>query len=133
MGDIEYLSIKEFDGKTVKDNGVLASGVTGDIATLTASGGKDMYLAVAEGSVINAGTVLGTNRIELLINGSIVETININVDTDNIPTVTFRFKFSGKVTTGQIIKIARPAAGSQSVVNASLECFEEDTGASPAI
>jgi len=133
MGDIEYLSKKEFDGKTVKDKGSLLNGITGDIATLTASGGKDMYLAVAEGSIAHSGDTLGINVINLLVNGVTIETIGLNADTDSNTTVPFKFKFSGMVAAGQIIKITRSQSGSQTTVYANLECFEEDTGADPTI
>ena len=37
MGDIEYLSIKEFDSKLRQNSGI-QNGTTGDLATLTAAG-----------------------------------------------------------------------------------------------
>ena len=43
LSDVLVLAVKEFLGKTKYDEGAATS--TGDVATLTASTGKDMYFA----------------------------------------------------------------------------------------
>ena len=51
MGDIDYLSIKKFDGKRVDVNTqttILNTSTETDIVTATANTGKDMYLASAK-------------------------------------------------------------------------------------
>ena len=134
MGDIEYLAIKEFDGKTRKDFSFRST--SGTLATLTAATGKDMYVAVAEGSIGTARTDAPVESItvELKLNGTTIEEYNILVD--NLTRFTdFKFKFSGKVTTGQIILIEATLNGPGVAMQMSgnLECFEEDTGTTPAI
>lgn len=139
MGDIEFLSIKEFDGKLRQDNSVRTT--TGDLATLTASGGKDMYLAKAKINVINnnlaAGAVLAT--VVLKINGVIVETaefVFVNFTGDTISSVgesDYEFIVIGfSVLTTQIIKLELTVA-TNAKVTGSIVCFEEDTGITPKV
>ena len=60
LSDIEFLSIKEFDGKLVTNVSEQLDGGTGNAAALTASGGKDLYLV--KGSIlITQDTGTGTS------------------------------------------------------------------------
>ena len=75
MGDIEYLSIKEFENKRVDVNATLSLNNTStetDLVTQTANTGKDMYLGAASfnGRITNqAGGELGSVTYVLYING----------------------------------------------------------------
>lgn len=132
LGDRLDILIKAFEGKTRNAKGVLGTGATGDVATITASGGKDMYLVVAEGSLSNLD-VGSLNIINLVINGAIVETLEFTLSSTSQTAVTYKFNFSGKVATGQIIKITRTTASGATSIRANIEVFEENTGVSPQI
>ena len=138
LSDIEYLSIKEFDGKLVKNEGTLSA--TGDLATLTASSGKDMYLATAKVNVwINADN-FNTQivQIELKANGTVIETFNASFEAStslltggNVP---YTFNIKGvKVAATQIIKLEVISIGANIDANGQLTCIEETTGDSPQV
>jgi len=133
MSDIQFLAIKEFDGKLRTDKGVIAFSITGDVATLTANTGKDMYLARA---VINleSNSSAGDIAIDLLINGVVIETYNPEFNSVNSNGMSwYEFKNIGhKVLAGQIIKL-EVTTNNQVEVNGFIECWEEDTGESPQI
>ncbi len=69
LSDIEYLSIKEFDGKTRQVDGTATA--TGTLATITAgaSPNKDMYLSGAKISIGHsnslASTAFGLTQVDL--------------------------------------------------------------------
>ena len=73
---MNFLSIKEFDGKLRTNEGVLAA--TGTLVTLTASLGKDLYFSGAKVSYKpHQGTVGQENAsIELQLNGVVIETVD---------------------------------------------------------
>ena len=72
LSDIEFLTIKEFGGKLVSNTGEQADGTTGNTATLTASGGKDLYLAKAQATFrVDAVTNLIQGEITLVANAVI--------------------------------------------------------------
>jgi hypothetical protein len=137
LSDIEFLAIKEFGSKLRKHTAGKVSTNT-DVATLTANTGKDMYLASAKVS-IEGTLVTGTSLcdVELLVNGTIVETALYirNYSTQAgyaVNSWEYEFKNIGhKVAAGQIIKLQTTGIQSCNVVG-YVECFEEDTGASPA-
>jgi len=140
LSDIEYLSIKEFDGKLVKNEGFLSA--TGTLATLTASGGKDMYIARAKivGYQIGGETGFGVKvKVELQINGTAVETgiiaqIGNTATGVGMQTMDYEFKNIGhKVAATQVIKLEVTTLSANHDVEGFIECFEETTGASPAI
>jgi len=141
LSDIEYLAIKEFDGKLVENEAaVSAGGGPTDGATLTANSGKDMYLASASVTVENgtAGTTAQTFKAELHVNGVIHETLQIIVGDagfGNAGPLGAHLKFQTKgvkVAATQIIKI-RIVVNPDITVESSVICWEEDTGASPAV
>jgi len=135
LSDIEFLSIKEFDGKAVTSEVTrLTADGAGDLATLTASSGKDMYLAKAKINVItNNATALQT-VIELKVNGVIKETFDSLLLTTANTTINYEFAITGlKVAATQIIKLELISLGANTQVNSVLECFEETTGESPQI
>ena len=132
LSDIEYLSIKEFDGKLVKNEGFLSA--TGNLSTLTAGSG-DMYLARAVVNFFSNANANSTTVTEVVlkINNTIVETTKLGLGAANVYEQ-YVFKNIGhKVTTGQIIKLEVISIATQVDVEGFVECFEEATGASPAI
>ncbi len=135
LSDILVLSVKSLLNKVKTDEGILA-GATGDLATLTASGGKDMYIARATVNFVNQFSATTATAIaNLKINGIIVETCRFTAERTGagvgIKSQTYPFTNIGhKVTTGQIIKLD-VTSNSSSTVLGFIECYEEDTGVSP--
>ncbi len=139
MGDIEYLSIKEFDGKLRKNEGVLSA--TGTLATLTANSGKDMYIARAKcvffSNTASTGTS-GSAKIELQVNGIVVESLRtflvMVAGSQQMLTFEYEFKNIGhKVAATQVIKLEVTAMPTTIDVEGFIECFEETTGETPQI
>lgn len=133
MGDIIDLAIKEFEGKLRSDEGRLT--VIGDLVSLEANTGKDMYIARAKVNwrAVEGGTTL---TIELKLNNVVIETYSPRIASVSVQDNTFEtYEFkntSGKVLAGETIKIEIIDISSTSV-EGFIECFEEDTGESPAI
>lgn len=129
LSDTEFLSIKEFDGKIVTNTGVRTT--VGDIVSLTANIGKDMYLASAKITLLGVGGNIETANIVLKINGVIIEQTDLGAD---IATFPYQFQTKGvKVLAGQIIKLEILSVSLTPLVYGNLQCFEEDTGVSPQI
>lgn len=140
LSDIEYLSIKEFDSKLVQNDGTRTT--TGDLATLTASGGKDMYLAKAKINAVHTGDLNASRTVTVVLklNGVIVETDTMEFITGSSRSHSsqgdsYEFISIGqKVVATQIIKLEVTVIDTTSIsVKGTLVCFEEDTGASPAV
>lgn len=126
LSDILVLSVKEKLGKLVKNTGNVTA--TGDIATLTASSGKDMYLGTAKVSMSETSSG-GFAVVVLKINGVVVETGRLGVV--NAESRHYQFTSKGfKVAATQIIKIEATTASTASI-DGTLICFEEDTGVNP--
>ena len=141
LSDIEYLAIKEFEGKLVYDDGQVTT--TGDLATLTASSGKDMYIAKAKVSVMpnTLASGLSPYLVELKINGVTEESFNgvMEADTgvDYAEQGNRQYEFINigrKVAATQIIKLeVITNTGNDQTFEGSIVCFEETTGESPAV
>lgn len=139
LSDIEYLSIKAFEGKLRKAEGNLSA--TGDLATLTAAAGKDMYIARAKvvfyANVANSAAI--GDEVVLKINGVVVETAKYSFDASTagaggVLSFPYTFKNIGhKVTPSQVIKLEVITLDSQTDVEGFIECNEEPTGVSPQI
>ncbi len=138
LSDIEYLSIKDFGGKLVKN--VANRATTGDLGTLTASGGKDMYLAKAHVSGWQSGNGFKKDAtIVLKINGVIVETAYFSASgtttgagAGGTHSQNYEFTVGYKVVATQIIKLEVTVLDGYQL-SGTVECFEENTGVSPAI
>jgi len=139
MSDIEFLMIKEFDGKLRKNEGSLTA--TGTLATLTAATGKDMYLARAKVSVRSQSTINASQAtIELQVNGVVVETfiyLLAEASSSNgwVENTSDQYEFVNighKVDAAQVIKL-EVTVESEMVIEGFVECVEEDDGVSPAI
>ena len=134
LSDIEFLAKKEFDGKLRQNDGTRASSVTGDLATLTANTGKDMYLAKAKISAIMENSTSADLDVELKVNGVIKATWSARLDVTDAPITNYEFAVTGlKVAATQIIKIEVITINTGMEVNGELVCFEEDTGVDPTI
>ena len=145
LSDIEFLAVKDFDGKLVKNEGVKSA--TGDLATLTASSGKDMYVARAKVSFtpssIGTGSGEGNAIVKLKINGTVVETARYSwsarsTSTSNFGAANFaedyEFKNIGhKVAATQIIKLEVVTLTGNTNAEGFVECFEETTGETPQV
>ena len=137
-GDIAFLAKKEFDGKLRENES--SKTTTGDLATLTASAGKDMYLAKAKVSVENdsdSASAAFKVTIQLKVNGVIHEQVvlsaNRTTSASQAGPTSYEFAVSGvKVAATQIIKLEITAIDSvEAVTKGVITCFEEDTGVSP--
>ena len=137
MGDLEYLAIKEHEGKLRSDEGF--ADVLGDMATLTANVGKDMYLATAK-CMVRLLTETGINqwRVELKVNGNTIETAHglfKGSGTNNNSNLTQDYEFKNighKVLAGEIIKLEVTQINTvQTQIEGEISCFEENTGVSP--
>jgi len=137
MSDLQFLTIKEFEGKVRSDDGFLSA--NGDLATLTANTGKDMYLARAQCSFLinNGSTSFAEDQIVVLkIDGVVIETARVTLgSTGLLPNnPIYEFKNIGrKVLAGEIIKLEVTNSSGQVDNQGFIECFEEDTGTSPQI
>ena len=129
LSDIEYLAIKEFGGKLVQNDGTKTT--TGDLATLTASVGKDMYLAKAKVNINASGVSNASVTIQLKVNAVVIEEYQTEVLADTGD----KYEFTSvgfKVAATQIIKLEVTAVSGMNV-EGQLICFEETTGESPAV
>ncbi len=138
LSDIEFLAKKEFDGKLRTAKGTLSA--TGDLATITANSGKDMYLAKAKVSARIEDTAKNrTVIVELKVNGVIKATwaCDLSAQFTTIgatSSIGYEFVMSGiKVAATQIIKLEVVTLDASVEVNGELVVFEETTGESPVI
>ena len=140
LGDLEFLSIKEDEDKRVDvdDATSVTNTVTEtDLATQTASGGKDMYLGGAKWTCSISSNANFDILIQLYVNGVVVEQKTFD-EVSNNNDLEYVFLTKGeKVTTGQIIKITMihsSATPTRITKNKTkLILWEEPTGESPQI
>jgi len=135
LSDIEFLAKKDFDGKIRSVEGFLSA--AGDLATLTATSGKDMYLARA-GVVFVLNNPTGSvtlDEVVLKMNGTIIETVKFTSHgASKTGTLVYEFKNIGqKVAATQIIKIEVITLDPETDVEGFIEVFEETTGETPVI
>ena len=138
LSDIEFLMKKEFDSKLRTAEGTLS--VTGDLATLTANSGKDMYLAKAKVSARSETTNTSNDVaiVELKVNGAVKATwvCQLNVTSSGAGTTnpSYEFVVSGlKVAATEIIKLEVISLNANVEVSGELVVVEETTGESPVI
>ncbi len=135
LSDIEFLAIKEFDSKLRYAEGHIAA--AGDLATLTANTGKDMYLATAKCTIYTNPTsgFSAGDQVVIKANGTIIETTNYSqLSAVGNAVFTYEFKNIGhKVLAGQIIKMEVITLDTDTEVDGYIECFEETTGETPQV
>ncbi len=141
LSDIEYLAIKEFDGKLVTNTGEQADGGTGNTATLTASSGKDLYLAKASVTVrLDALSSLIVGEITLVANSVVIDRWEFSALNEGSTSASAAFDLQHdftvagiKVAATQTIVIDVVASNADFDITGTLVGIEETTGASPAI
>lgn len=141
LSDIEYLAIKEKDGKLRTNTGQQADGGTGNAAILTAGSGKDLYLAKAQVTVrLDTTSILILGEVTLVANSVIKDRWEFSMDDSvatsagGILTLTHDFAVQGiKVATTETIVINVVTSDAVFDIAGTLVGFEEDTGESPAV
>lgn len=128
-----------FDGR-LKSNEKFLS-VTGDLAKLTASSGKDLYIVKAKITYFaNATSPISTadNEVVLKINGSIVETTNHSVVISTsgggggMATSVYKFENMGfKVIATEIIKLEVISINTKIDIEGFIQAIEVPTGQNP--
>ena len=141
LSDIEYMSIKDFDGKRVDVDAsttVNATVTETDLATQTASSGKDMYLAKASCQVeVDLKGVDFTFIVKLYANGVQIDAKSFRALTvDQREEIDFK-PIGVKVAATQIIKMTIThnvsSANTKTITLSQLMLFEESTGDSPQV
>jgi len=140
LSDIEFLSIKEFNGDLKTDEDTRSSVGTG--AFVTAGTGKDLYLAKAKCTITTrSDNFSGDAVVQLQANGVLKATHSeaVAASQASVPsdagTGIYEFVISGiKVTTGQTIRLEVTTVSNAKVeINTEIICFETVTGESPAV
>lgn len=143
MSDIEFLAVKEFGSKLVKDDAnstaITSGGGETDLLTITASSGKDMYYGRAGGSFRTTGSGVTLLTLRFYLNGTQKSERAYRVDSEgNIErgdelNEMFKEMAGQKVAATQIIKITGQTSNANATFDGAMACWEEDTGASPAL
>ncbi len=133
MSDFQYLAIKKFLDKLKRVSTITTTSTdTTVLATLTASGAHDLYLAKAN---ITFNTQAGGSeiQIDLKANGVVIDSYVVRLSSTSELDADHDFTISGeKVTTGQTFTVVATLIGGVSTkFNATILGWEEDTGASP--
>ena len=133
-GDLAFLSKKEFDGNIVT-NQVGRNGTTGDVASITAASGKDLYAAKAKVNMVYDGAGTSGTVIELKLNAVVKETFQFDgtVLSGTTPQPTnYEFVNIGqKVAATQTIKLEVILVGTGDHIESTIVCFIVDTGTDP--
>lgn len=140
LSDIEYLAIQEFNGNLVTNTGQQADGGTGNTATLTASSGKDLYLAKAQVTIrLDLASAILLPEITLVANSVIKDRWEPSVldeggtGSAGMISQTHDFAVQGiKVAATQTIVIDVVSSDVDIDITGTLVGIEVATGASPA-
>lgn len=141
-GDDDLTSIvlqASFDGRLKSAEGFLSA--AGDLATLTAAAGKDLYVTAAKITMFANNTSLTNavaDEVVLKVNGTIVETTKYTWSTFNSSSdagvVSFSYDFKnigGKAAPAQILKIEVILLDAQTDVEGFIQAVEVPTGQNP--
>lgn len=142
LGDIAFLSKKEFDGDLKTNKGSLSA--TGTLATLTASALKDLYIAKAKVTFFlngNVNTRVFGDIVELRLDGVSIEDAvfsqvqdPISLASGGLASQTYEFTNIGKkVNPAQNIELEVTNINAQTDVKGFIECYEVDEGTSPVL
>jgi len=134
---VSFLMRKEFQGELVSDEGALSA--AGDLASLTASAGKDLYVARAQviWSTETADLEEAISmQVVLKINDVIIETCMASISQTGAgggsPNLVYEFKNMGfSVAATQIIKLEVINIAADIQIEGFLSGVEVDTGANP--
>ena len=134
MSDILFMSVKEHAGKKVQADGMAST--VANICTLTASTGKDLYLAEAQINCKSTG-VGGTTNVTVVLkaNGIVIETFSVNLagqsTSEGEYSKIYTFAEKGeKVTATQSFTLDITSV-TDVTVSGHLLGFQETTGESP--
>jgi len=133
-GNMAFLAKKEFQGDLKTDESRRTT--IGDLATITAGAGKDLYLASAKVNLRTTSATTGYMDVELKINGVIFETITAQFDLGlgGSENRTYQFVSTGfKVAPTEIIKLEVTTMQQTGVIEGVLNCYEVDTGTDPTL
>lgn len=135
----KYVLQAAFDGRLKHDEGFLSA--TGDLATLTATASKDLYLTAAKITFyVNTTTdpLSSGDSVELNINGTVIETSKASLLStsagDNGGTTTFAYEFRNlghKITATQTMKLEVVALDTQVDVEGFIQAIEVPTNENP--
>jgi len=133
LGDIAFLSGKEFGADTQLRQADGNRTTVGDLATLTAAVGNDMYLAKAVIVATDEGSAAPAScTVTLSINGTVIEEVRLVGKAGERDTMNYTFNASGfRVLAGQIILLEVTVVSNTPEVFGFLECFEVATGTDP--
>ena len=133
LSDILLLAVKRHNGKLQENHGTRTT--TGDLCTLTAGSGKDLWFGRAQINATNTNTNSADIMVQLKANGTVKDEFNARlagaVSEEGDFNAQYQFVFSCKVTTTQIIKLEVTAIGNTTEVSGDLICWEEPTGTDP--
>ncbi|MCA9828294.1 MAG: hypothetical protein KC444_07900 [Nitrosopumilus sp.] len=126
-----------FDGRLKSSEGLLTA--AGDLCTLTAAAGKDLYLSAAKVVFfMESGGSGFSNEAVLKVNGTIVETAKASftaIDGGSFAgdmNLVYEFKNIGhKVTAAQILKIEAILVDPQVAVEGFIQAVEVPAGQNP--
>ena len=131
----KFILQAEFDGRLKSDEGFLSA--AGDLATLTAASGKDLYLTAAK-VVLFANSASGASvadEVVLKVNGSVVETAKSSWNETSHATYIYEFKNIGhKVVYSvgtEILKLEVITLDTQIDAEGFIQAIEVPTGENP--
>jgi len=140
MGDIEYILKNNFNRNLKYDTA--SRSTTGDLATLTAGVGKDMYLIFAQINVTRTALIdsYQTGSVALSVNDvtegfavyAVAGSASSN-SSDGTAQIFMQYKFpiGFKVSAGQTIRLRVTNAGASLDVSSEIQCIEVNEGESP--
>jgi len=129
LSDKMFLAVKKFQNKLRQDDNTRTT--TGDLVTLTAATGKDMYIATAKINIRGTGASPSVT-VQLLVNAVVIEECQWS-SIDNVGWNDYEFASVGfNVAAGEIIKLEVTAINNADV-EGQLICFEENTGTTPRL
>ena len=136
LSDVIALAKKAFEGKVNVSQG--SQGTTGDIISITAGAGKDMYLAGAKFSASH--TTSSVIAVDLKVNNTTVETgrisfrVDISGGRNNAGGAENSYEFitkGVKVEAGQTIKLEVITNSGNKTVEGTIHTWQEDNGVDP--
>ncbi len=143
LSDIEYLAIKEADGKLKHNEGALAADTTGTLCTITVTDGNDGYLAQAQINIRAANGAAGTVKAELQAEQSngVFTIVDTWVSGRNVTNESFKdhyeFKNIGHKIVGDgntlVFRIEVTVLGAGISAEGNITVIEETAGTSPAV
>ena len=134
--DMKYILQASFDGRLKSDEGFLSA--TGDLCTLTAASGKDLYLTTAKVVLFtnsSSSVAALADEVVLKVNGVVVETTKhswISGTQTGTATLDYEFRNIGhKVDATQILKLEVITLDVDTDVEGFIQAIEVPDGENP--